>query len=132
MVRNLFLGLIALFGIALVSCSSTDSPESAAKKYMQLRVDGNFEELVNYIAYDEGTSQEELEKGRAMVLALLQAASSMGEQEKIKSFEVGETEISEDGKTATVKISYVYENGNTEDDELKLQKVEGKWLWTMK
>lgn len=132
MVKKLFFNLFAFIGIVLVSCSSTDSPESAAKKYMQLRIDGNYEELVEYVAYDEGTSKEELEKGKAMILALLQAASGMGEQEKIKSFEVGTAEVSEDGNTATVKISYLYEDGKTKDDDLTLKKVDGKWLWTMK
>lgn len=132
MVKKLFFSLFAFIGIVLVSCSSTDSPESAAKKYMQLRIDGNYEELVEYVAYDEGTSKEELEKGKAMILALLQAASGMGEQEKIKSFEVGTAEVSEDGNTATVKISYLYEDGKTKDDDLTLKKVDGKWLWTMK
>lgn len=132
MVRNLLFGMLALVGIVLASCSSGDSPESAAKKYMQLRVDGNFEELVEYIAYDEDTSKEELEKGKAMVLALLQAASGMGEQSKIESFEVGKAQISEDGNTATVEISYLYEDGKTKEDDLTLKKVDGKWLWTMK
>lgn len=132
MVKKLFFSLFAFIGIVLVSCSSTDSPESAAKKYMQLRTDGNYEELVEYVAYDEGTSKEELEKGKAMILALLQAASGMGEQEKIKSFEVGTAEVSEDGNTATVKISYLYGDGKTKDDDLTLKKVDGKWLWTMK
>ena len=131
MVKKLFFSLFAFIGIVLVSCSSTDSPESAAKKYMQLRIDGNYEELVEYVAYDEGTSKEELEKGKAMILALLQAASGMGEQEKIKSFEVGTAEVSEDGNTSTVKISYLYEDGKTKDDDLTLKKVDGKWLWTM-
>lgn len=132
MAKRLFFSLFVFVGIILVSCSSTDSPESAAKKYMQLRIDGNYEELVEYVAYDEGTSKEELEKGKAMILALLQAASGMGEQEKIKSFEVGTAEVSEDGNTATVKISYLYEDGKTKDDDLTLKKVDGKWLWTMK
>lgn len=132
MAKKLFFSLFVFVGIILVSCSSTDSPESAAKKYMQLRFDGNYEELVEYVAYDEGTSKEELEKGKAMILALLQAASGMGEQSKIKSFEVGTAQVSEDGNTATVKISYLYEDGKTKDDDLTLKKVDGKWLWTMK
>lgn len=132
MAKRLFFSLFVFVGIILVSCSSTDSPESAAKKYMQLRIDGNYEELVEYVAYDEGTRKEELEKGKAMILALLQAASGMGEQSKIKSFEVGTAQVSEDGNTATVKISYLYEDGKTKDDDLTLKKVDGKWLWTMK
>lgn len=133
MVRNIFLTLFVLLQMVFVSCSSSggNSPEDAARKYIQLSIDENFEELVEYIAYDEGTTEEELKQGKAMVLALLQAGKSMNEELKIKSFEVGTAEISDDGNTAKVKVSYVYDDGNTKEDDMTLRKVDGKWLWTM-
>lgn len=130
MVRNFILGvLVSVFAVA---CSSGNSPESAAKKYMQLRVDEKFEELVDYIAYEEGTTEEELKQGKAFVLALMQAGQSMAKEEaKVKSFEVGTAEMSEDGKSAKVKISCTLEDGSSKEEELNLKLIDGKWLWAV-
>ena len=77
---------------------------------------------------DEGNNETE------QLVALLRekGTKAMEKKQGLKSYEVLSEEISEDGKSATVKMKMVYGDGSEDTQDLKLVKNDdGDWRLTM-
>ena len=126
--------LFSIFAVAvamfMVSCASAPAtPSDAAVEYYKCVVNGDYEGFANAIHFDT-TDPEELAEGKAMVISLYKekAAPQIEAKGGIASVEaVGET-ISEDGTTANVDLKIVYGDGSEENEDVKMVKVDDKWL----
>jgi len=79
-------------------------------------------------------SDDSLDKeGKAeMIKAFAEKAESSTEAKGgLKSFEIMEENISEDGLTAAVSVKLVYGNGTEDSDKLNFVKEDGKWKLSM-
>lgn len=114
--------------LAMVSCSS-DSPGSALKDYVTAMNNGDYEKFVEGIDFSK-VEPEQLDETRQGYVALLKEKGGKELEKKggLKSFEVISEEIAEDGNSAIVKMKQVYGNGEEEEGEQKMVKVDGKWL----
>ena len=67
-----------------------------------------------------------------MALLREKGTKAMEKKQGLKSYEVLSEEISEDGKSATVKMKMVYGDGSEDTQDLKLVKNDdGDWRLTM-
>ena len=126
--------LFTLFAVAvamfMVSCASAPAtPSDAAVEYYQCVVNGDYEAFANAVHFDT-TDPEEIAEGKAMITSLYKekAAPQIEKKGGVTSIEaVGET-ISEDGNTANVQLKVVYGDGSEKNEDIKLVKVEDKWM----
>ena len=79
---------------------------------------------------EEGKDKKEIEDEKQMLVAMMKdkATKKFEKQDGIKSYEALSEEISEDGKTAIVKMKIVMGDGSETTDDIKLRKDEdGNW-----
>ena len=83
-----------------------------------------------YQKKEEGKDKKEIEDEKQMLVAMMKdkAKKKFEKQDGIKSYEALSEEISEDGKTAIVKMKIVMGDGSETTDDIKLRKDEdGNW-----
>lgn len=116
--------------LALVSCSSGGSgPADALKKYATALQDGNYEKFVDGINFSNATPDQQKEAREGFVaLVKEKGAKEFEKKGGFKDFEILSEEIAEDGNSAVVKFKQIYGNGEEEESEQKMVKVDGKWL----
>ena len=126
----LLLTAIVLFATTLFSCGGgAATPSDAATKCVELMKAGDYEGLVNELAFDEGLSDEEIEQSKAMLIGMGKEKSEkkLAEKQGIVSYQVVSEEIAEDGNTAVVKVEITYGDGSTDTEKYDLKLVDGTW-----
>lgn len=126
--------LFTLFAVAvamfMASCAGAPAtPSDAAVEYYQYVANGDYEAFADAIHFDT-TDPEEIAEGKAMVVSLYKekAAPQMEAKSGVKSVEATGETISEDGNTANVQLKVIYGDGSEKTEDVKLVKVENKWL----
>lgn len=126
--------LFTLFAVAvamfMASCAGAPAtPSDAAVEYYQYVANGDYEAFADAIHFDT-TDPEEIAEGKAMVVSLYKekAAPQMEAKSGVKSVEATGETISEDGNTANVQLKVIYGDGSEKTEDVKLVKVEDKWL----
>ena len=131
MTMKKFFSLLAVaVAMFMVSCSSAPAaPSDAAVEYYQCVADGDYEAIADAIHYAT-TDPEEIAEGKAMIISLYKekAAPQMEEKGGVKSVEATGETISEDGNTANVQLKIVYGDGSEKTEDVKMVKVDDKWL----
>lgn len=131
MTMKKFFSLLAVaVAMFMVSCSSAPAtPSDAAVEYYQCVANGDYEAFANAIHYDT-TDPEEIAEGKAMIISLYKEKAEPEIKSKggIKSIEATGETISEDGNTANVQLKIVYGDGSEKTEDVKMVKVDDKWL----
>lgn len=126
--------LFTLFAVAvamfMASCAGAPAtPSDAAVEYYQYVANGDYEAFADAIHFDT-TDPEEIAEGKAMVVSLYKekTAPQMEAKSGVKSVEATGETISEDGNTANVQLKVIYGDGSEKTEDVKLVKVDNKWL----
>ncbi|MFI3317323.1 MAG: DUF4878 domain-containing protein [Rikenellaceae bacterium] len=119
---------VACAFVCMVACSSSSSPEAVVAQYNKCMQKGDVDGLLK-LFYMKDQDADKIAKQteefkELMDRMMLPEIEKMG---GIKSFEVGEAKISEDGLSAKVPQATTYGNGETYNQPAKLVKVDGKW-----
>jgi hypothetical protein len=115
--------------IGLQSCgggAGGHTPGATVKKSLNLLADKKFDKVVEMYTKKDGTAFTE-EENQKMVGLMTMAYSELEKKNGLKSVEIVEEKIAEDGKTADVKWKITYGNGDTDDEDGKLLNVNGDW-----
>lgn len=121
--------LFSAMALFMTSCSSSSSPGDAYKGYMELMNKGDYKAFAQGFAVDETQTPEEQEQATQMIEGLIgdKTKKMMEEKQGLKDVQVLEETIGEDGKTATLKVKYVYGDGTEEEGTQEMVKQDGKW-----
>ena len=126
--------LFSIFAVAvamfMVSCASAPAtPSDAAVECYQSVAKGDYEAIANAIHYDT-TDPEEIAEGKAMITSFYKekAAPEIESKGGIKSVEALSETVSEDGNTANVQLKIVYGDGSEKTEDVKMVKVDEKWM----
>lgn len=126
--------LFTLFAVAvamfMVACSTAPAtPSDAAVGYYQCVADGDYEAIADAIHYAT-TDPKEIAESKAMITSFYKEKAEPEIKSKggIKSIEALNETISEDGNTANVELKIVYGDGSEKSEDVKMVKVEDKWL----
>ncbi len=130
--KKLSLFLIAVMAFVLSSCGGASSPEQVATDFYKAYCAADFEKAGNY-------STESTKQLLTFVTAMMEAADLDQMKASKPEITVDETTVSEDGNTATVKLSitgmYDYTNHELSKEAVKedcnLVKENGKWKVNM-
>jgi hypothetical protein len=117
----LFAGVLVMW---MASCSSKMStPTKTVETYLNYLQTEKFDDAVKCFQIDSTATAEDLKALSSKMEA------SIKEQGGVKSYELlkdGET-ISEDGLSATVKAKLIMGNGEEDESDFKLNKVNEEW-----
>lgn len=116
--------------VGLQSCGGggilNNTPGATVKKAFNLMAEKNYEKVIQMYTKKDGTAFTEEENGKLVGLMNM-ASAEITKKEGIKSVDIIEEKIAEDGKTATVKWKITYGNGETDDSDGELIKVGNDW-----
>lgn len=119
---------VCLMMVALMSsCGDSNTPEAVASKAVECMMKKDFKGLVDL------TALSDQEKAGVVQLLEEKGSKKLDQQGGIKSFEIVDQQIDEKDGTATVKVKYVYGNGDDDTDTMQLIKGEdGQWKLSTK
>lgn len=124
--------LVFALSIAISSCggssgASGNSPSKAVEKALGYYMKKDYDKMAVMYASGEAKklNKEELDKVKAMIPFAAQEDDKKG---GLKSYDITEETIADDGNTAKVKVVKKYGNGDEDTDRLSLVKVDGDWL----
>ena len=119
--------LIAGLMLISTSCgtSSSASPGDIAKKLWTDLEKGNFDAIIS--AQDMGGKEMDDDTEKKMNALLAAAKQEIEKKGGIKSIEVVKEEIDEAGEKADVELKIIYGNGEEDNEDASLVKVDGKW-----
>lgn len=118
-----------LFAFACKGGAGSSSPGDVYKDAIMKLADGKYEEVMDMMADedDEEMTSEEREKTMGIFGMANATIQSKG---GIKSIEILNEEISEDGNKASIDYKMTFGNGEVNEDDNELIKVDGKWKLT--
>lgn len=128
MKRILFI-LAALMSFMYIACTTYSSPKKVASAFAECLLAKDFEGSAQYVYLGDIDESEVAEK-RKSYAEMLNFFSDLGDfpNESLRSIEVIDEEIAEDGKKAAVKLVYTRTDGEKYEDSLNLIKdLDGEW-----
>ena len=133
--NGLLAAVTIIFMIGLFSCGggggiTGNTPGGKVKKGVKMLFDKKYEEVVKLYVKKDGqklTEEESAKWAGMMPMALKEKESKQG----LKDVEILEEKISADGKEATVRYKMIFNNGETDDEDTRLIKVDGDWFFVI-
>ncbi len=129
--KKILLFAVAVFVMTLMTaCGGTSStPSDSAKECVELMKAGDFKALVEKMHFDESMSAEQQQGMKDLIVSMGNEKISKEIEKKggIKSYEVIEETIAEDGKTAVVKMKITYGDDSTKDEKYDMALVDDTW-----
>lgn len=116
---------LALVALAFVSCSK-NSPEGVVEQYFSYMKNGDYEKVIDICYFKRDLS----DKDKEQLVSLIRDKQGKVNDEKggLKSLEITNVEMSEDGNSAKVSYTQTYGNGETKDSDGDVVLVDGKWM----
>ncbi len=123
--KKFFYSLFAALTLILfASCANT--PSSVVTTYLDNFQKGDYAAMVDQMHFKKNMT----DKDKAEIVSILEekGKETAEKNEGIAGFVVVSEEIAEDGLTAKVNYTLTYGNGKTKDEDIKLVKVDNKWM----
>ena len=126
--KKLFISMfVAVVAFTLWSCGPANTPSAVAEEACKCVQNEDYEGYVELMDLKE-TKNQESEKEQFVAMLREKGTKTMEKKQGLKSYEVLSEEISEDGKSATVKMKMVYGDGSEDTNKVKLVKNDkGEW-----
>ena len=126
--KKLFISMfVAVVAFTLWSCGPANTPSAVAEEACKCVQNEDYEGYVELMDLKE-TKNQESEKEQFVAMLREKGTKTMEKKQGLKSYEVLSEEISEDGKSATVKMKVVYGDGSEDTNKIKLVKNDkGEW-----
>jgi len=122
--RFLVTGLIFLIFSLISACGgSNSSPEGAVDIYLSCAADQDVECMMK--SFDPKSMEQAGVKDKMQTMLQASLEQSKGKGEVLKSWDILESKV--DGDQASVKVKMNFENGESKEDKVKVQQVDGKW-----
>ena len=130
--KKLFFSMfVAVVALTLWSCGPANTPSAVAEEACKCVQNEDYEGYVELMDLKE-TKNQESEKQQFVAMLREKGTKTMEKKQGLKSYEVLSEEISEDGKSATVKMKMVYGDGSEDTSKVKLVKNDnGEWKLTL-
>ena len=131
--KKLFIFMfVAVVALTLWSCGPANTPSAVAEEACKCMQNEDYEGYADLMDLKKSEDGKGVEKEQLAALLREKGTKTMEKKQGIKSYEVLSEEISEDGKSANVKIKIVYGNGDEDTQKMKLVKNDdGDWKLTM-
>lgn len=120
--KKLFISMfVAVVAFTLWSCGPANTPSAVAEEACKCVQNADYDGYVELMDLKE-TKNQESEKEQFVAVLREKGTKTMEKKQGIKSYKVESEEISEDGKSAIVKMKVVYGDGSEDTNKIKLVK----------
>jgi len=113
---------------SISSCGSSSSPSDTIKKAYDLMKAKEFEKVTNLYVTSEGKKFSEEEAKKMEGLFGMAAKEEFESKDGLKNIVIDKETIDEDGNGAEVEYTVNFKNGDSEKEDAKLVKLDGKWF----
>jgi len=123
MKKVLVMFVACLVMAVMTSCGSSheNSPKGVAEAAVKCLADKDYK---GYMNLTNATDQQ-----KEAMASMLEKVGQQAEQKGgMKSHEIVDEEIDEEKGTATVTVKILYENGEEEENKMKMVQKDGEWL----
>ncbi len=128
----LFAFAIVLVASLMVSCggggggAAGNSPSKSVENLFDNLKSENYDKAASafYLEEDASLSDSESQKIKALLMAANEEYEKKG---GIKDIEILEENVSEDGTSGKVKFKVIYGNGDEDNENYNVKKIDGDW-----
>ena len=121
--KMIWMACLCMLMVAVASCDRKSETQKVAEKYLEYSKNEDIDGMFDMIDFEKESDRDGM---KSMVKEKISEKSSG--YKKIKSYDFVEETVDADKGTAVVKFDIVYENDSTTQDNVKLKKVDGKWM----
>jgi len=127
--KNLSVLITVIASIGFMACSTgSATPSGTVEKYYDLVKNKDFESATKMLVTHDGEKFSEEEAKKVEGLLGTMAQDQIEKKEGIKNITIEEEKIDEDGNWASVFYTIEYGNGDTDKEDGRLFKIDGKWF----
>ena len=121
--KMMWMACLCMLTTLIVGCNSGSETQKVAERFMEAQKNEDVDAMFD-LMYFKNDSQKE-----GMKALLNEKISNKSEgYKKVKSYKFLEETVDKDKGTAVVKFDVVYDSDSTKQDDVKLKKVDGKWM----
>lgn len=117
--------LLSFVFVAFMFVACGDSPESIAKKYMTAVMEADMKQAVKYLYF--GTDEKKQRVAKEMSENIGSFKKYIAERGGVKSIDITLIEMNKVETKAKVKSTTIYNNGETQSEDLEFIKIDGTW-----
>jgi len=129
--KNLKIATVLLVTTVLFSfssCGSGTSPSDTIKKAYELMKSKDFNKVTDLYVTRDGEKFSEEEAKKMEGLFGMAAKEEFDDKGGLKNIVIDKETITEDGNSANVKYTVNFKNGDSEKEDARLIKIDGKWF----
>lgn len=119
----MWMACLAVLAMLMVGCDKSSETQKVAEKYMEFTKNEDVDAMFDMMYFENENAKEGM---KAMVKEKISSKSD--KYKKIKSYEFVDETLDKDKGIAVVNFNIVYENDSTADNQVKLKKIDDKWM----
>ena len=119
----LWMACLCMLTMMVVGCNSGSETQKVAEKYLELSKNEDVDGMFDMMYFEKDSQREGL---KSMVKE--KVSNKSDGYKKIKSYKFIDETVDKEKGTATVNFDIVYDNDSTKQDNVKLKKIDGKWM----
>ena len=119
----LWMACLCMLTMMVVGCNSGSETQKVAEKYLELSKNEDIDGMFDMMYFEKDSQKEGL---KSMVKE--KVSNKSDGYKKIKSYKFIDETVDKEKGTATVNFDIVYDNDSTKQDNVKLKKIDGKWM----
>ena len=123
MKKMLWMACLCMLAMMVVGCNSGSETQKVAEKYLELSKNEDIDGMFDMMYFEKDSQKEGL---KSMVKE--KVSNKSDGYKKIKSYKFIDETVDKEKGTATVNFDIVYDNDSTKQDNVKLKKIDGKWM----
>jgi len=131
--RLLCTGLLLLFSVLLAACSSSkpDKPESVVEDLFKAIAKQDVDKVVALCALGDVPENQRLRVNGKIQVIVGGASAHMQANGGLKRVDILESTLADDGQTAAVRATVIFNNDKEEAAPVRLRREDGKWKIVM-
>lgn len=125
---SFILAVLAMTFVFAACGGGNSTPKATAETYCESMKSGDFDAIIDMMDYS-GLPEDKVKETKEFtkMMAEEKIGKKLEKTGGIDKWEIGEEKISEDGKSATVKIKFIYKDGSDENTDVHLVSTDDGW-----
>ena len=117
---------ICLMAAFITSCGESNTPTGVTKQILNCAMEKDFEGYVKLMNIPDNERQQTVDMMKKA------SETKKGDQDSFTDYEIISEEIDEASGIAHVRYKLIYDNGKEEEGKMAFEKVDGKWMMSVK
>ncbi len=129
--NGMLITITFVLAVVLASCggsgSSGNSPAKTVDNFFDYVLSKNYDKASELFIMKDGTELSDADKQKVKAL-LMAGEENAAEKDGFKKVEIIEEKVNEDGISGKVTFKIIFGNGDEDQQDYSVKKVDGKWM----